>query len=593
MMALVRGLGSLLVVGALATSAAAVEVTVPVRFDPAFIREAVIAQVFTGPGGTLRWDDGEGCAWIRLAAPAVDLVAGRVRLASAGEARLGTAVGGVCLAPWSWAGSVEVFEEPRLDGHALRFVVVDSNLYDSAHRKGLTTGLLWDVVKAHVQPRLEAVRIDLERPFAELRAWLPLVLPGSAERLDRLVASLAVRDPRVLADAVEVTLAFAVEPRAGPPAPEPALPPEELRRWQERWQRWDAFLTFVVKRFAGDASGELREAVLAVLLDARYDLLAALAPSGPGAPDPVPALFVRTWERLAPVLRREARGLPAETALRYTSFIAAGDALAALTRLGPEVGLDISADGLRRLARMVDPTAPGDPVAFSEEVDPELRRLFGFRPLPPPEVPAGVEEPETPAPGGPEAWLEGTAWAAGPEALASWLPDAGDLEAYLARVRSVLERAQQEALDADIAADLVPIYHRLVPATAWQESCWRQFVRARGRIVPLESAVGSVGIMQVNVHVWRGLYAPRGLHWDVAYNARAGAEILLYYFRDAARGDRDPGSLVRATYAMYNAGPQARRTRSRGVARVAEALWQKYEALGAEGARAVAACLGA
>ena len=44
---------------------------------------------------------------------------------------------------------------------------------------------------------------------------------------------------------------------------------------------------------------------------------------------------------------------------------------------------------------------------------------------------------------------------------------------------------------------------------------------------------------------------------------------------------------------MYNAGPQARRTRSRGVARVAEALWQKYEALGAEGARAVAACLGA
>jgi hypothetical protein len=593
MMALVRGLGSLLVVGALATSAAAVEVTVPVRFDPAFIREAVIAQVFTGPGGTLRWDDGEGCAWIQLAAPAVDLVAGRVLLASAGEARLGTAVGGVCLAPWSWRGSVEVFEEPRLDGHALRFVVVDSNLYDEAHRKGLTTGLLWDVVKAHVQPRFEAVRIDLEQPFAELRAWLPLVLPGSEERLDRLVASLAVRDPRVLADAVEVTLAFAVEPRARPPAPEPALTPEELRRWQERWQRWDAFLTFVVKRFAGDASGELRAAVLAALLDARYDLLAALAPPSPGAPDPVPALFVRTWERLAPVLRREARGLPAETALRYTSFIAAGDALLALTRLGPEVGLDISADGLRRLARMVDPAAPGDPVAFSEEVDPELRRLFGFPPLPPPEVPAGVEEPETPASSGPDAWLEGTAWAAGPEALAPWLPDAGDLEAYLARVRSVLERAQQDALDDDVAADLVPIYHRLVPATAWQESCWRQFVRARGRIVPLESAVGSVGIMQVNVHVWRGLYAPRGLHWDVAYNARAGAEILLYYFRDAARGDRDPGSLVRATYAMYNAGPQARRTRSRGVARVAEALWQKYEALGAAGPRAVAACLGA
>jgi hypothetical protein len=43
---------------------------------------------------------------------------------------------------------------------------------------------------------------------------------------------------------------------------------------------------------------------------------------------------------------------------------------------------------------------------------------------------------------------------------------------------------------------------------------------------------------------------------------------------------------------MYNAGPRARRTRSRGVARVAEALWQKYEALAAEGIEGVAACLG-
>jgi hypothetical protein len=231
-------------------------------------------------------------------------------------------------------------------------------------------------------------------------------------------------------------------------------------------------------------------------------------------------------------------------------------------------------------------------VAFSDEVDPELRRLFGFRPLPPPEIPAGVEEPEEPAPSGPGAWLVGTAWAAGPDALAAWLPETGALDAYLARIRGVLDRARTDALGDDPATDLAPIYHRLVPATAWQESCWRQFVRAGGRIVPLKSAVGSVGIMQVNVHVWRGLYAPRGLHWDVAYNARAGAEILLYYFREAARGDHDPGSVVRTTYAMYNAGPRARRTRSRGVARVAEARWQKYEALAAEGIEGVAACLG-
>ncbi|HLK10723.1 MAG TPA: lytic transglycosylase domain-containing protein, partial [Candidatus Binatia bacterium] len=578
----------------LAATAGAVEVTVPVRLDAAFIRQAVLSQVFTGPDGTLAWDDGSGCAWIRLAQPTVGLAAGRLRVECAGEARLGKRLGGLCLAPWSWKGSVEVFEEPRLDGRTLRFAVVDSNLYDEGHHKGLTTGVLWDLVKGHVEPRLEAVRIDLEQPFAELRDWLPLVLPGSRERIERLLASLAVRDPRVLPDAVEVTLAFTVEPRPVAATPEPALTPEELRRWQERWQRWDAFLTFVVKRFAGDASGELRQAILAVLLDARYELLEALAPSSPGAPDPVPALFVRTWERLAPVLRHEAAGLPAATALRYTSFITAGDALAALTALGPEVGLDLSADGLRRLARMIDPAAPEDPVAFSEDVDPELRRLFGFGPpLPPPDVPPGVDAPDAPPSGGLGSWLVGTAWAAEGDGLAPWLPAGGDLDAYLARVRAVLERAQADALGDGIAADLGAIHRRLVPATAWQESCWRQFVRARGRIVPLKSAVGSVGIMQVNVHVWRGLYAPRGLHWDVAYNARAGAEILLYYLRDAAHGGRDAPSLVRATYAMYNAGPQARRTRSRGVERVVEALWRKYEALAAEGTRGVAACLGA
>ena len=35
-----------------------------------------------------------------------------------------------------------------------------------------------------------------------------------------------------------------------------------------------------------------------VLLDGRYDVLEALSEPTPGAPDPVPALFLRTWDRL-------------------------------------------------------------------------------------------------------------------------------------------------------------------------------------------------------------------------------------------------------------------------------------------------------
>ena len=68
-------------------------------------------------------------------------------------------------------------------------------------------------------------------------------------------------------------------------------------------------------------------------------------------------------------------------------------------------------------------------------------------------------------------------------------------------------------------------YRRLVPATAWQESCWRQFIRRGGKLVAIRSRVGSVGIMQVNERVWRGVYDRKGLVGDIAYNTRAGAEI--------------------------------------------------------------------
>ncbi|MGH8578271.1 MAG: lytic transglycosylase domain-containing protein, partial [Gammaproteobacteria bacterium] len=340
-----RALVAVLMSAVLAGAVAAEEVAVPLRFDLAFVREALVAQIFTEPGEKATvWRDDTGCGWLLLSQPAVDVVGGRLRIVAHGEAQVGTRLGGErCLTVLAWNGFVEAFLMPGLDtaAHAVTFTVVDSNLYDADHEKGLATGRLWDLVKDHAHPRLGTLRIDVSPPFAEFRAWLPLVLPGSAERIDRLLASLQLREPRAEADAIVVTLALTVEPVAAPPAPEAPLTQEEL-------QRWDAFLTFVTKAIARETSGEIRRAVMDVLIDGRHDVLEALAPEAPAGPDPVPGLFVRAWEELAPVLRSGARGLPAETTLRYMSFVAASDALAALVRLGPTVGIDVSADGLRR-----------------------------------------------------------------------------------------------------------------------------------------------------------------------------------------------------------------------------------------------------
>jgi hypothetical protein len=602
-----RARGSLLaLLLAAATAAGAEEIAVPVRLDTAFVRAALVSQLFTGPGETAPvWRDERGCGWLTVAAPAVDVVEGRLRVLSRGEARLATPVAGRCLGGFTWRGQIEVFEEPELDpaARAVTFRVVDSNLYDEGGRKRLATGVLWDLVKAHVHPRLARVRIDLTRPFEELRAWLPLVLPGTQARVDRLLASLAVRDARVVEDGVAVAFVFAVEPAAPPPAPapEPALGPEELARWEERLERWDGFLTFVVKRVARGVPEAARVAALDVLIDARHALLEALAPSAPDAPDPVPALFLAAWAGLAPVLREAAPGLPAETALQYLGFIAAGDALAALGRLGPESGLEISADGLRRLARMLDPAAIEDPVAYGLEVDPELRGLLGLGPpLPAPEIDPEVQLDLL-------SRLVPRAWAAVDPSVARlnrWSPTRADLDEYLPLVGALLERVHERTLDsADLGADFHRLFRHLVLATAWQESCWRQFVRKGGRLVPLQSPVGSVGLMQVNVRVWRGVYDVKGLHGDMAYNGRAGAEIALHYLRDyaIARGEhRRPGgldNLARATYAAYNGGPgHLTRYRAasprRALKAIDDAFWEKYVAVRAGREMDVARCYG-
>ena len=55
-----------------------------------------------------------------------------------------------------------------------------------------------------------------------------------------------------------------------------------------------------------------------------------------------------------PLMREISVQSPERNLLPFLSFITAADALKALDRLGPEVGLDISADGLRRLARLLN-----------------------------------------------------------------------------------------------------------------------------------------------------------------------------------------------------------------------------------------------
>jgi hypothetical protein len=151
-------------------------------------------------------------------------------------------------------------------------------------------------------------------------------------------------------------------------------------------------------------------------------------------------------------------------------------------------------------------------------------------------------------------------------AIRRWLVSEANLAAYLADIRKIIEEARQQKLsDSRIPPVHHEVFHNILYATAWQESCFRQFIEEKGSITYLRSYNNtSIGMMQINERVWRGIYDTRRLKWDIAYNVKAGVEIADEYMTryalprmeklapaDALNAD----GLAGAVYAMYNSGP--------------------------------------
>ncbi len=596
-----------------------VDVTVPLMLDTAFLREAVVSQAYTDAGESARvWDDGSGCNHMVLSDPRVATAGGRLRLETRGEARVGTAFGSRCLLAVDWSGRLAVYQDVSVEpgGTAVRFEVVDSELPDG----GVLGEAFWNLVKDHVHPRLDAVRIDLRPPLNELKAVLPLLMPGEPETVAAIIDSVGLGSVEVVDGGLRAVLRFRVEAAdeapvaAGSEAP---LNADELARFQAATQSWDAFVTFIVKYLAATtAEVEVRRDLLFVLIEARYDILRILGGDTAGlGPSPVRTLFVRTWSRLAPILRRLSSTRPGQQGLNLLGFIAAADALEALDAIGPRINLELSADGLRRMARVLAPDSAADPLHYDEGVDSELRGLFDFDALP-----ENVPVPEPQDGGDDDGASHGAGqslWRLVPlsEALAStghdkrvvarlnrWVPEKGEMPEYLPMVRDLLHHtALKVAGNSDLDGGLHDMFRDMVLATAWQETCWRQFVQTGDKLAPVTSPGGAVGIMQVIPAVWRGFYDGKGLARDIAYNAAAGSEILMHYLVDyaIARGEHEidggTNNLPRAAYAAYNGGPShLRRYRTARVAeslqRIDQSFWDKYRTIAGGDELAVAGC---
>ena len=138
-----------------------------------------------------------------------------------------------------------------------------------------------------------------------------------------------------------------------------------------------------------------------------------------------------------------------------------------------------------------------------------------------------------------------------------------NLVEYVSRVRAVLaENSAAVLLRGEIGQQFQAMYTNLIAAMAWQESCFRQFVVKNDKLTYLLSYnQTSIGLMQINERVWRGLYDHSRLRWDIRYNALAGCEIAELYLRKYAlkhpvwQKNGDMELLAQFVYAMYNGGP--------------------------------------
>jgi len=588
-------------------------VSLPVTLEYPFIRSMVVHQLYKSPGErAIVIDEAQGdCVHIELSNPEVSRELSMLKLGSGIKIRAGIPIPGACMGLFEWEGYIEVLQRLVLDRKSwqARFETIDSRVYNTSRKPVTIASTLWDLIKTHVHPYLSQTHIELAPPLAEMKTFLPLVFPSvERERVHRWFDTLRPGPVQVEESAVRVSLLLEVQTVPKPPPSALQLSPAEIERLSRAWEDWDALLVFEIESLIGQPITDAeRTILLEILLENRHQFLQILDEKTTGQ-DLVRQQFIRTWQRLSLILRKYLVHQKTRSTLSYLAFFTASDALVALDKLGPALGLDISRDGLVRLARLLSQNGADPSLNYSYALNPELRRFLGLGPPLDDSGPSSIlqeldfpddSENDTKA-GDRRSWLRDLlfprAWAQSPspamiEQVKQWIPPSKDPERYIGKVRNLLA----EAADKALAAHPLPgghndFFHLLTLATAWQESCWRQFVLRNGKLRYLLSYNNtSVGLMQINERVWRGIYRQDSLRWNITYNVKAGIEILHLYLRNFTLKEMKPvtpadfGTVARVTYAIYNGGPgelkQYFKRRDAGRLYKSDRLfWEKYAA---------------
>ncbi|MGB5444668.1 MAG: lytic transglycosylase domain-containing protein [Psychromonas sp.] len=591
----------LLFTGSIFTSAVIAEaVRVPIKIEYPVLRQLLHNQLFnTADERVELLNDPAGCSSIFLSDPQLHKNQQKLQITTHVKANIATAAFGDCAQLLSWEGDAIFITEPIIppDSRSVRLNILSTELYNPQGQQ-ITTPI-WELISGQLLSFMNRFQIDLSPIVNQLNSLLPDILhKRSAEQISKISDSLKLAIISTQTDDIDVAVDFQVERVSAMLESAEILSEEEIQQLQENEQMMDAMITFAVKQYANATHQQaLRDVLVEILLDARYRLVDALTMQVTRTDDPVRHWFIDSWQRLGPVMREISLENPGPEPMLLISLLAVTDTLATLDRLGPSIGLDISPEGLRHMGRMLIDQPGIDPLFFDYAIDPELRQLFQLPPTLESNQPSGFNF---------NLWPISSAWAASPnDRLKLWVPSKKELPEYLPIIRDLLNDSSASiTINPPLAPSTRKLFENLVLATAWQESCWRQYMLKNKTVEPLRSNTGDTGLMQVNERVWRGLYDIQKLRWDIAYNARTGTEILLNYLskyvlkksEHKLSGGLD--NLARSTYSVYNGGPsQTSRYRNPKAAsslrKIDAAFWKKYQAVKKGDEFRVAECLGA
>jgi len=554
------------------------KVIIPLSLDNTLLTTLLRQSAFTevGRSATIVGKPGD-CTYLRVSEPRFSSVGGLLRLEVRLLVRLGSEFGENCLVPVEWEGYLQLFQKPVIDKRTFKLSLqtVDSTLLTLSRKPAFIAGFLWKFAQPRVYKHLNQVRIDLAPPVNDVRLFLkPLFSSQASQQVETMLESLRTGAVLVQQHGVVVELLLDVENVYDPSekAHNFTLTPEERELLVRTWETWDALLVELVAVLAASPlTLEDHQTLIDVLLDTRHVFSSALEGQQLDK-DFVRMQFAKVWQQLAPVFRRQLYARPDDNSLGYLAFFTAADALTVFDRMGPTFGVEISQRGLQRLAAMLS-GKKGD-LPYVKEVDGRLRKLLQLPAVNENDSMQNIEEidlPDDRAVSQPLSWLgdffsrpvHASEMPTFAEILQWRVPDK-DIDTYLKKVRKVLaEAALTVVAKGEIPKSWHPMFETLIPAMAWQESCFRQFVTRKRKLTYLLSYNHtSVGVMQINERVWRGIYNRDRLRWDIRYNALAGCEIVdLYLRRYALKGDLakkysdDTDLLPRVIYAMYNGGP--------------------------------------